>query len=101
MLPSRSRMAMRNDAWSRFPYSSELCHGYVMGALRLFLALSVLNGHQTFLYGYFLFNAYVAVCVFYVISGFYIAMVLDGNYKRRIGTFYLNRILRLFPVWWA
>jgi peptidoglycan/LPS O-acetylase OafA/YrhL len=40
----------------------------------------------------------LAVQSFFIISGFYMALVLDGKYKD-IGLFYSNRLLRLFPTY--
>lgn len=70
-----------------------------MGTIRLLLALSVVAAHV----GYPLLrgvSGQTAVQAFYIISGFYIAMALDGSYRRSVKTFWLNRGLRLFPVYW-
>ena len=71
----------------------------VMGCIRTFLAVTVLFGHS---YGHVFTGPALAVQVFYLISGFLISFVLTeaGNYKRA-SSFYVNRILRLFPVYWA
>ena len=79
-----------------------------MGILRLFLALSVLSGHCESSSGapcpvlgsHIWVHGYVAVCGFFIISGFYMAMVLDRKYRANIGAFYLNRAARLAPVYW-
>jgi peptidoglycan/LPS O-acetylase OafA/YrhL len=73
-----------------------------MGCFRLFLALSVLASHYWFWRINFWMGAYIAVTAFYVISGFYMSLVLDTKYTGRRGllTFYSNRALRLFPVYW-
>jgi len=42
----------------------------------------------------------LAVQAFFIISGFYMALVLDGKYKN-VGLFYSNRLLRLFPTYFA
>ena len=42
----------------------------------------------------------IAVQSFYIISGFYMALVLDGKY-RRTGLFYSNRLLRLAPAYFT
>ncbi len=73
-----------------------------MGALRLLLALAVAGGHAA---GSFEFPADwimyggTAVQIFYIISGFLIAMILDGKYAdtpsgNRI--FYANRLAKIF-----
>ncbi|MDO1558679.1 acyltransferase [Brevundimonas sp. 2R-24] len=70
-----------------------------MGMLRLTLALAVLLAHLpgapfTFVHGG------LAVQAFFIISGFYMALVLDGKYADR-GLFYSNRLLRLAPSYLA
>ena len=70
-----------------------------MGLLRLGLALAVLLGHLP-LASYQFINAAAAVQGFYVVSGFYMALVLDGKYKR-VGLFYSNRLLRIFPTYFV
>jgi peptidoglycan/LPS O-acetylase OafA/YrhL len=73
-----------------------------MGILRLFLALSVISGHATTtVFGVRGIGAYYAVNAFFVISGFYMAMVLNGKYKDlRPYAFYKSRALRLFPAYY-
>lgn len=72
-----------------------------MGILRVILALSVLLGHTTPIFGLTLFNPEMAVQLFFTISGFYMALVLHGKYTGARGMllFYLNRFLRLYPVY--
>lgn len=73
-----------------------------MGLLRLFLALSVIVGHsQTTVFGFKGLDPWYAVTLFFVISGFYMAMVLNGKYRNtRPLQFYKSRALRLFPVYY-
>lgn len=68
-----------------------------MGLLRLALAFAVLLGHLPLAQFQFI-NAAFAVQGFYVVSGFYMALVLDGKYSN-VGLFYSNRLLRLFPTY--
>jgi len=70
-----------------------------VGFLRLFLALSVVVGHSTPLFGLQLMPPDTAVRLFFIISGFYMSLVLSGKYEGagRVRTFYTNRLLRLFP----
>ncbi len=73
-----------------------------MGALRLLLALTVLNWHYQIAPFNFLFS-YSAVYIFFIISGFYIAMVITEKYdtdRRGTFAFYENRLLRLLPVYY-
>jgi peptidoglycan/LPS O-acetylase OafA/YrhL len=69
-----------------------------MGSLRLFLALSVALGHFGMPLGFP--TSDIAVQSFYVISGFYMALVLNEKYGP--GTYWLfisNRLLRLWPTY--
>jgi peptidoglycan/LPS O-acetylase OafA/YrhL len=70
-----------------------------MGTLRLFLALSVvvwhLPGAQTRLV-----NGGMAVFLFYIVSGFYMALVLNERYDRA-RDFYIARALRIYPPYYA
>jgi peptidoglycan/LPS O-acetylase OafA/YrhL len=69
-----------------------------MGSLRLFLALSVAFGHFGMPLGFP--TSDIAVQSFYVISGFYMALVLNEKYGP--GTYWLfisNRLLRLWPTY--
>lgn len=72
-----------------------------MGALRVILALAVVAAHVGPLAGLRFFGGGVmAVESFYILSGFYMALVLSTRYRTRMGDFYFNRFLRLFPVYW-
>jgi peptidoglycan/LPS O-acetylase OafA/YrhL len=75
-----------------------------VGVLRLFLALSVVSGHAASnAFGLPPVPAFFAVNFFFIISGFYMAMVLNEKYVDRstLGAFYKNRVLRLFPVYFV
>jgi peptidoglycan/LPS O-acetylase OafA/YrhL len=69
-----------------------------MGVLRLVLATLVLLSHAGVrVFGY---NPGVfAVVVFYLISGYVMAGLIHGHYNapRHIGSFYVDRALRIFP----
>lgn len=73
-----------------------------MGWLRLFLALSVLAGHGGTLFGYVGVGGPIAVQAFYIVSGFYMALVLDEKYRGpgQWRTFYLARAVRIYGVYW-
>lgn len=47
-----------------------------------------------------LWGGKIAVELFYIISGFYIALILDNKYKDSIRLFYTNRLLKIFPTYW-
>jgi peptidoglycan/LPS O-acetylase OafA/YrhL len=74
-----------------------------MGVLRLFLALSVVVWHLPSRSAS-LVDAGVAVLMFFIISGFYMALVINETYgaeqsadwRRR---FYASRLFRLFPAY--
>lgn len=72
-----------------------------MGFLRLFLALCVIAGHsQTSVFGFLGVGAWYAVNWFFLISGFYMSMVLNEKYKDTpVVTFYKSRALRLYPTY--
>lgn len=84
-----------------------------MGAVRLFLALAVLQSHVNSQYlrpaQIYVNNVLVlgvnggyAVMFFFIISGFLISFVLEEKYDWAGGTyaFYKARVLRIYPLWW-
>jgi peptidoglycan/LPS O-acetylase OafA/YrhL len=82
--------------WSR----SQQLKGVALGAIRIFLALSVVTWH---LWGHaspFTANGYNAVILFFIISGFYMSMIVNGKYSHKpILNFYLARVLRIYPIY--
>lgn len=70
-----------------------------MGLVRLLLALSVVMVHIG--YAAQPLGAYgrVAVQAFFAISGFYISMALSTSYAGATRAFWVNRALRLYPVY--
>ncbi|MHA7818166.1 MAG: acyltransferase family protein [Erythrobacter sp.] len=70
-----------------------------MGHIRFLLAFAVLLGHSPTATFKFI-HAGTAVQAFFVVSGFYMALVLDGKYSDR-RLFYTNRLLRLAPAYFA
>ena len=73
-----------------------------MGVLRLLLAMLVVVTHASVAFGFKtpLLSGLVAVEGFFVISGFYMAMVLNGKYVGKGKEFYANRTVRIFPSYW-
>lgn len=75
-----------------------------MGMLRLFLALSVIVHHipQT---PFRWLHASVAVICFFMVSGFYMTLVINEKYRQVdgpwIAQFYGARVSRIFPVYLA
>jgi peptidoglycan/LPS O-acetylase OafA/YrhL len=73
-----------------------------LGLIRLLLALAVLVGHSWAIRGLSFITPAFAVSIFFAISGFYMALVLNSKYDasgpgRRL--FWSNRLLRLFPTY--
>jgi peptidoglycan/LPS O-acetylase OafA/YrhL len=46
------------------------------------------------------FGGREAVGIFFIISGFYMSLILSDKYRGSLRIFYLNRFLRLFPTYW-
>ena len=74
-----------------------------MGSLRFILAMSVVYGHAGDFLGFPFVPGDTAVQVFYAVSGFYMALVLNEKYRPSSGylLFISNRFLRLFPIYAA
>lgn len=74
-----------------------------MGKLRLLLAISVIIAHTTPIFGISLIGGIRAVHIFYIISGFYMSLILEGKYigLNSYKLFITNRFLRIFPIYWA
>ncbi len=72
-----------------------------MGILRLLLAFFVVIGHSHSIYGYAGMGG-AAVPAFFIISGFYMTLILETKYRGsdQLWLFYSNRVLRLFPLYW-
>lgn len=70
-----------------------------MGLIRLILAYAVVLNHSKPIHGYFVVPSNAAVTLFFMISGFYMALVMTEKYTgpNRIRGFYSSRILRLYP----
>jgi peptidoglycan/LPS O-acetylase OafA/YrhL len=71
-----------------------------VGLFRVILAISVVLSHlvktdKPFYQG---FGGTNSVEIFFLVSGFYIALILDKTYKNK-RLFYLNRVLRLYPIY--
>jgi len=71
-----------------------------MGLIRFLLAITVAIGHSQ---GFSYFPGKTAVEVFFIISGFYMSLILNEKYfekKNSYKLFITNRFLRLFPTYW-
>ena len=72
-----------------------------MGFIRVALAVAVIVAHFGPLLGLPFFGAGVmAVEAFFMISGFYMALILTTRYRGHIKEFYINRFLRIYPIYW-
>ncbi len=73
-----------------------------MGLIRLILAISVVLSHSAPFLGINLIGGQLAVEVFFVISGFYMALILEQKYNKKNSKrlFWENRFLKIFPVYW-
>lgn len=75
-----------------------------MGFLRLLLALSVVANHSTSIFGIDFVGGRIAVQAFFMISGFYMALILNEKYVGKNSNYFLfisNRILRIYPTYWV
>jgi peptidoglycan/LPS O-acetylase OafA/YrhL len=73
-----------------------------MGFLRLLLALGVVINHSAPVFGLTMTQGRLSVQLFYIISGFYMSLVLNEKYPRgSYWVFISNRYLRLYPVYLA
>lgn len=74
-----------------------------MGILRFLLAISVIIAHTSLIAGFGLVGGQVAVETFFIISGFYISLILNEKYIGKNNSYWLflsNRLLRILPVYW-
>jgi len=74
-----------------------------MGWVRFFLAAAVVFHHSSVPWNLPIVDGHQAVRLFYIISGFYMALILDRKYpgtREGIWLFYSNRALRIFPIYW-
>jgi peptidoglycan/LPS O-acetylase OafA/YrhL len=68
-----------------------------LGSLRFILALLVVGSHLQ-LFG----GAVFAVKAFFIVSGFYMALVINMRYHALpVASFYVSRLLRLLPLYWV
>jgi len=73
-----------------------------MGAIRFLLAITVVINHTGPLFGLVFTDAYIAIKLFFIISGFYMSLILSEKYvgPGSYRLFITNRFLRLFPAYW-
>lgn len=81
-----------------------------MGLIRILLALAVVlahidnvtNGKGFWGFSFMLIEAKQAVLVFFMISGFYMGIILNEKYvgPQSYATYIKNRFLRIYPLYW-
>jgi peptidoglycan/LPS O-acetylase OafA/YrhL len=76
-----------------------------MGLLRLLLAAAVVAEHSTPIFGLTFTGGHLAVRLFFIISGFYMALILTTKYTadhpNRYWLFISNRFLRIYPCYYV
>jgi peptidoglycan/LPS O-acetylase OafA/YrhL len=75
-----------------------------MGLIRLLLALAVVAHHCGSIWKFNMVGGQIAVQSFFIISGFYMSLILNEKYigkNKSYKLFISNRFLRLYPVYWA
>jgi len=73
-----------------------------MGLIRFMLAISVVIAHTSDLFGFGFVGGEMAVKIFFMISGFYMALILNEKYIGANSSYWLflkNRLLRLYPLY--
>jgi peptidoglycan/LPS O-acetylase OafA/YrhL len=73
-----------------------------MGIVRFILACAVVLCHTSLILGYSPVSGNLAVQCFYIISGFYMALILNEKYTGKGANFlfYSNRALKIYPIYW-
>lgn len=75
-----------------------------MGLIRLLLAIAVVAEHSNGFLGIYFVGGKIAVQTFYIISGFYMSLVLNEKYINKNSSYKLfitNRLIRLYPIYWT
>src|SRR5260370_42618312 len=74
-----------------------------MGFVRILLGISIVFSHAGKPFGYDMIPTKTAIQAFFIISGFYMALILNEKYasqKNSYKLFITNRFLRIFPLYW-
>ncbi len=74
----------------------------IMGTLRFLLAVAVVLFHSGGIFGYCMTGGGPSVQGFYVVSGFFMALILNEKYLSPCDNyiFYSNRAMRIFITYW-
>ena len=73
-----------------------------MGIIRFLLAVCVVSSHCEGIFHLPMMAGAVAVQLFYIISGFYMSIILNEKYNKKVNSYKLfisNRLLRLYPTY--
>jgi peptidoglycan/LPS O-acetylase OafA/YrhL len=74
-----------------------------MGLFRFILASTIVIHHTHPLFGFIFLGRDAALRSFYIVSGFYMSLILNEKYLKKKNSYFLfisNRFLRLFPLYW-
>jgi len=74
-----------------------------MGLIRFLLATAVLISHAGPICGFKLMDSVIAVQCFFIVSGFYMSLILSEKYDgiKNYKLFITNRLLRIYPLYFA
>lgn len=75
-----------------------------MGIIRFILAITVVIAHSNALFGFTFVGGQLAVQAFFIVSGFYMTLILNEKYigiNSSYKLFITNRFLRLYPIYWT
>lgn len=88
-------------AGNSFCYVSNSEKRGFMGLLRMYLAVCVIAAHSESVVPWSLHDGREAVQVFFIISGFYMQLILSGKKYASIWKFYLSRFVRIFTSYYV
>jgi peptidoglycan/LPS O-acetylase OafA/YrhL len=74
-----------------------------MGFIRFYFAIAVVLVHSTPFCVYFGISPDVAIRIFFMVSGFYMSLILSEKYIGNVGlrAFYEGTVLRILPIYYA
>lgn len=73
-----------------------------MGLFRMIFATTVMLNHSFPIFGYALLGPDIAVRAFFIVSGFYMGLILNEKYIKKNSSYWLflsNRFLRIYPLY--
>lgn len=73
----------------------------MLGTIRFLLALGVVASHtRGYQFDLYPDSGIVAVCAFFMLSGYLMPATLEKNYSGHATPYLINRFLRIFPMYW-